>query len=243
MITNIDQAVKERSETYEAMGRLEQQDPSLLFAKPDAELARKNLSYFQSRARLDAIDWRQNEAFTGLYQWNAVWAVPAGGLYGLFSGKGAVDRWGADRLPSDSRGVGRIHHGSETMARTLLDVLQGLVLPTLYAALGAWVRLIRDQRRHAAGPHEAPIDAREPLMLGAIVGSVLGFFYSSNILGAQLTALPLMGLSFFAGYSIDWLFQNLDRLASPRQAANSSPATDAPPVVHPAATEKPAPPR
>lgn len=232
IIKDIDGAVVQREETHDIMGRLESQDPSLL-KTADADIAEKSIAYAQLRWKLQAIDRQQNEAFTSLYQWNALWAAPVGWLHT----DGSFALWGADT--HDASNPGRIHYGTETIARTLLDVLQGMILPMLYAALGAWVRLIRERRSEALAGASATacIDVREPLMLGAIIGSVLGFFYSADVLGAHVKTIPLMGLSFFAGYSIDWLFSRLDRLASGKTdddqmaektetpAATASPAT------------------
>lgn len=233
ILKDIDGAAGQRAETHDIMGRLESQDPSLL-KTTDADIAEKSIAYAQLRWKLKAIDRQQNEAFTSLYQWNALWAAPVGWLHS----QGAAGLWGADS--ADSGNPGRIHYGTETIARTLLDVLQGMILPMLYASLGAWVRLIRERRNLAlAGDTSAAaaIDVREPLMLGAIVGSVLGFFHTADVLGAQVKTIPLIGLSFLAGYSIDWLFGRLDRLAAgkasddARQGKAETPATPYPLAV------------
>lgn len=224
----IEQSNRDRMDVVESINTMENANPALGEARKRGELLALSAPYVHLRDHYEALNTKLCFAYHGLYQWNAGWgtAVAWANLtspirYWNFesecgAGKAACE-WRGDELVCEPGGRSRVQvrYGTEVMARSVLDALQSLILPALFAMLGACIRLLRTrlqqfQDRRVTVPQ--PWETRVRILVGTVVGSVLGFFYTPGVVGGQLAAIPLLGLAFLVGYNVELLFMFFDKM-------------------------------
>lgn len=167
---------------------------------------------------LRGAEENQCYAFRSIYNFNAGWGKP---LSILDQSYGIVEEFCPD---ANKRNVVdctkhpkqcQIVYGTEFDARFTVKILDTIILPALYAILGAWVWVIRDRsiRRENKSLEEYDLRFRiSRSVLSAALGSVLGFFYSTMIIGTPLSSIPLAGLGFIVGYNSELLFRWFDTI-------------------------------
>ncbi len=225
----IEQTNRDRMDVVESINTMENANPSLGDPpRKRAELLALSAPYVHLRDHYDALNTKLCYAYHGLYQWNATWgtAVAWANLtspvrYWNFENECGAEKaaceWRGDELVCEPGGRSRIQvrYGTEVMARSVLDALQSLILPALFAMLGACIRLLRTrlqqyQDRKVSTPQ--PWETRVRVLVGTVVGSVLGFFYTPGVVGGQLASIPLLGLAFLVGYNVEILFMFFDKM-------------------------------
>lgn len=221
---------RKRMQTIEAINTWENANPELAKARERDQIVALSTEYAHLRDRYDAVMTQLCHAYHGLYQLNAVGATFIAWLnlssptayWGYEGACGAIPpkcQWRdttLDCAPGELSQV-QVRYGSEVMARASMDALKSLVLPSLFAMLGACMRVLRDRLQQYRDRRIEPLqpwETRVRVLLGTIVGSVLGFFYSPEFVGGQLAAIPLLGLAFLAGYNVDLLFLLFDKFTN-----------------------------
>jgi hypothetical protein len=101
------------------------------------------------------------------------------------------------------------------MVRGQIELFYGslgtIVLPILYALLGAYAHLLRRFSREVRELSYVPSYAdRAQLLLAMIGGTVVGLF--NNFIIGQGTLLPPLAIAFLVGYAINFFFTYLDGL-------------------------------
>lgn len=105
----------------------------------------------------------------------------------------------------------------------LTNVLKGYVLPILMGLLGSMTYVLRRYLRSVGERLLSPRDLREyivRLVLGTVFGVAIGFFSSGSstdvtqqVIATPISSLGAPALAFLAGYSVEAVFQMLDKLA------------------------------
>jgi hypothetical protein len=226
-IDGLESVERKRMEMIDVINTMENANPELAKARDHDQRIALNAEYSQMRDRYDAVVTQQCYAYHGLYQLNSVWATAVAwinlsspiaywGYEGACGASAPNCQWRDSTLecaPGERSQV-QVRYGTEVMARVTIDALSSLVLPSLFAMLGACMRVLRDrlqQYRDRRIEQMQPWETRVRILLGTVVGSVLGFFYSPQFIGGQLAAIPLLGLAFLAGYNVDLLFMLFDK--------------------------------
>ncbi|MCG7550984.1 hypothetical protein [Pseudoalteromonas sp. Of7M-16] len=99
-------------------------------------------------------------------------------------------------------------------AQSVLEVLQGYVLPLLYGLLGAFIFVLRDLLREIRAitfTADSEIRYRLRLTLGALGGMIIGWFLNPQELSG-LASLSPMAMAFLMGYNVDVLFAIMDQI-------------------------------
>lgn len=97
---------------------------------------------------------------------------------------------------------------------TFLCQLQDSIIPFAYGALGSCAYLLRITEQRLRSRQFSPIRIPEHwnrLVLGTLSGGVIVLFFRSDMQPAGVE-LAQAALGFLAGYSIDFLFDTLDRI-------------------------------
>lgn len=229
-VEHLESTDRKRMQTVDAINTMENANPELAKAMEREQRLALSTEYAHLRDRYDAIVTELCNAYHGLYQLNVIGATlvawlnfssPAAywGYEGTCGAPPPRCEWRGKALECEPGELGRVQvrYGSEVMARASLEALKSLILPSLFATLGACMRVLRDrlqQYRERKIEPVQPWETRVRILLGTVVGSVLGFFYTPEFVGGQLAAIPLLGLAFFAGYNVDLLFLLFDKLAN-----------------------------
>jgi hypothetical protein len=114
------------------------------------------------------------------------------------------------------------------MARGYTELLYGavgtIVLPILYALIGALANLLRlFSRRVNERSYFPSYTEYAQLLVAAITGMVVGLF--SNVVVGQGVSLPPLAIAFVAGYATDYFFGRLDSfLQRSQQPGANAPA-------------------
>ncbi|MCF2859233.1 hypothetical protein L1286_17250 [Pseudoalteromonas sp. SMS1] len=112
-------------------------------------------------------------------------------------------------------------------AESVLEVLQGYVLPLLYGLLGAFIFVLRDLLKEIKAitfTTDSEIRYRLRLTLGALGGMIIGWFLNPQELSG-LASLSPMALAFLMGYNVDVLFAMMDQIIDKLRDALANNAT------------------
>jgi len=107
----------------------------------------------------------------------------------------------------------------EQVAKYPILIMQRYILPLLYGLLGAYAFVLRkltEETRHLTYTLESDIKYFLRVVLGAIAGLIIGFFFVSNDTpaGLSMASLSPLTLAFLGGYSVEFLFTVIDRAIS-----------------------------
>ncbi|KZN34760.1 hypothetical protein N480_20975 [Pseudoalteromonas luteoviolacea S2607] len=213
----------------------------VLKATPDsAEYDQVQQSYEEVGQRLDAN-------YNLLKVWNRVW------LFGL-TFKSDIPPYSKEKLDVELRRLEREQanatdldnlHLAETrlkarlqlfenmlFAQSVLEVLQGYILPLLYGLLGAFIFVLRDLLKEIKAitfTSDSEIRYRLRLTLGALGGMIIGWFLNPQELSG-LASLSPMAMAFLMGYNVDVLFAIMDQVIDKLRNALANNATSQAPV-------------
>jgi hypothetical protein len=241
-LDGLDSTERSRRQAIDAINAMENANPELAKVQSRDQLLALSTEYVHERDRYDAVVTDLCFAYHGVYQVNSVWATliawlslssPAAfwGYEGACGAAAPNCQWRDERLecaPGERSRI-QIRFGTEVMARASVDALKSLVLPSLFAMLGACARVLRDRLSQYRERRIEPVQPRETrvrILLGTVVGGVLGFYYTPDFVGGQLAAVPLLGLAFFAGYNVDLLFMLFDKFTQWLRAKTGKPESN-----------------
>jgi hypothetical protein len=105
---------------------------------------------------------------------------------------------------------------SELRASAFTADLTGFVLPMLLGLLGAFTYVYRDMERRVRTSTLQPGDGAHGtlrMLLGTILGGLLGVIWTNGQpIEFEGVALSLAALAFFVGYSVEVVFQIMEKL-------------------------------
>jgi hypothetical protein len=102
-------------------------------------------------------------------------------------------------------------------AKSTLQSMASYVLPLLYGLVGACayvLRAISRDMRDVVFFAGSPVHYRLRLLLGALSGIAIGWFFTPEQLPSGLAGIQPLALAFLAGYSVELLFAAMDRFIS-----------------------------
>ncbi|KZN38767.1 hypothetical protein N474_21080 [Pseudoalteromonas luteoviolacea CPMOR-2] len=185
--------------------------------------------YVQIQQSYEEVGQRLDANYNLLKVWNRVW------LFGLtFNSdippysqeKLAVEQRRLEREQANANELDNLHLSQTRLkarlqlfenmlfAQSVLEVLQGYILPLLYGLLGAFIFVLRDLLKEIKAitfTSDSEIRYRLRLTLGALGGMIIGWFLNPQELSG-LASLSPMALAFLMGYNVDVLFAIMDQI-------------------------------
>ena len=104
-------------------------------------------------------------------------------------------------------------HRDLAAARSLSQFFGALVVPGLFAFLGALAAAIRTADARMQNLTLTPLDdagRRTRVVLGTVAGASVGIVLANTDALADSSGLTLIGLSFVVGYAVDVFFNLID---------------------------------
>lgn len=130
---------------------------------------------------------------------------------------------------------------TEQRARSALEALGVYLLPLFYGLLGASTFILRQLREaidNATFTLTSVFRYRLRLALGAVLGTTVGLFFTSDDAALRTTSLSLVALAFLAGYGVEAVFALFDyaitRIRDLFRVGLSQEATPPPQTAEPA---------
>jgi hypothetical protein len=183
------------------------------FVRLKLEYESNSRSFDQGRRILEANyallnDWRNNSLNFFGSNVDAQYAKPPEPIEGEESYE-LKDR--AERLKELSSTI------ALSDAKSTLQSMASYMLPLLYGLVGACAYVLRavsrDMRDVVFYPG-SPVHYRLRLLLGALSGIAIGWFFTPEQLPSGLKGIQPLALAFLAGYSVELLFAAMDRFIS-----------------------------
>jgi hypothetical protein len=179
-------------------------------------------------SKIDNLRLELNSSAAGLKNWFSVlaipiqWATRTGAYAGDFTDADTVKQAGmltASRSTTQSQNADDPTDEVNTFKRYsafVLETIQSYVLPILYGLLGAFTFVLRNLSKEITEQtftRESEIKGMLRLHLGALSGLAVGWIFGNDTnTTASISSLSPLALSFIGGYSVEFVFNGIDKL-------------------------------